>query len=413
MTKRFSDNIVGISGLITCAVIALTGLIAIWMHGATTFDLDPTPLGRLPVPLAKLMMHSSSQLMLFAYWLYQLLYVGFVAAFSVLLWIAFRHAAKYSAGRLNLLLGVQLLMALICWDLVGMLVAEFGFLFPNRRGLKWLFALILLAWIVIALCVAIFPIPSRRHLHLDGGSFAYSLIIPSAKFVFMFGLGYLAAAEKRGRAALAAANSELAAMQMLLEDTVRGSERMRIARDLHDAIGHHLTAQNLHLELALHKASGDVVPPVKTAHDLSRNLLHEIRRIVDVEHRIRPIKLRQALAKLCAGIPRLSIELSFDRNLEVKEPPVVHAIFCMVQEAISNAARHSEATRLRISIFAHDGGISLDVSDNGKGGGQVEYGNGLRGMRERIEGLKGRFEAGNRPEGGFSLHAWMPCSGNA
>jgi signal transduction histidine kinase len=406
MMKRFSDNIVGISGLIACAAIALMGLILIWAHGRTELDLDPTPLARMSVWIARIFSSSPLQALSIAYWLYQPFYVGHVLIFAVIFWAGIKHVEKYSAARLKLLLGVQLLIALIGnWELLEVLAAEFGFLLPNRRGWKWFFALIFLAWIVI--------FPASRRLYANGGDCAYAIAIWSFHHTFMFAIGYLAAAEKRGRAALAIANSELAAMQMLLEDTVRGSERMRIARDLHDVIGHHLTAQSLHLELALHKASGDVVPPVKTAHDMSRNLLHEVRRIVDVEHRIQPINLRQALETLCAGIPRLSIELSFDQSLEIGESAVAHAVFCMAQEAISNAARHSEATKLRVSVFADDGGVVLEVSDNGKGSGRAEYGNGLRDMRERVEGLRGRFQAGDRHEGGFGLHAWMPCSRNA
>ncbi len=110
--------------------------------------------------------------------------------------------------------------------------------------------------------------------------------------IFGLGAGHLAVSERRARAELARVNAELQATLVLLADSVREGERARISRELHDALGHHLTAMSVNLEVASHLARGKVAEHVTRAHDLARLLLADVREAVsamegDRQHRPR------------------------------------------------------------------------------------------------------------------------------
>src|SRR6202011_2427221 len=133
-------------------------------------------------------------------------------------------------------------------------------------------------------------------------------------------------------------------------DGVRDSERARIARDLHDALGHHLTALNLHLDLASRHVGSGAVESLRISRELAQSLLAEVRATVNTQRGQRAINLRQALETLCAGIPFPSIALSYDERIEIGEPTLVDTIFRTVQEAITNAVRHSGASEVSVNL---------------------------------------------------------------
>lgn len=226
-----------------------------------------------------------------------------------------------------------------------------------------------------------------------------------------FALGWLASRERRARQALGAKHAELLATQVLLADTIRESERMRIARDLHDSTGHHLTALNLHLDLARRKAGGQADPSLLTAHGLSRDLLAQVRSVVAAERAAQGVDLRLALQRLCAGIPQPAITLRVDAELPPPAPAVAHAVFCCVQEALSNAVRHANAASLTIDIGMRAGQLHAVIEDDGCGRGDAAEGNGLRGMRERLAMLGGALQLADLPRRGFGLRIALPLAG--
>jgi two-component system sensor histidine kinase DesK len=219
--------------------------------------------------------------------------------------------------------------------------------------------------------------------------------------------------ERRGRIALAAANAELRATQALLADTVAASERLRIARDLHDVAGHHLTALKLHLDLATRQAGAQAPTSLATASELASSLLAEVRVLVSTERHERHIDLAGALTTLCAGIPSPRITLNVEPQLTIDSAAVAHAVFCSVQEAISNAMRHSQASSMTITLRrAEPGEVAVEIEDNGRGSKSAE-GNGLRGMRERLAQVGGKLIAANGSAGGFTLSLRLPANGVA
>ena len=178
-------------------------------------------------------------------------------------------------------------------------------------------------------------------------------------------------------------------------------------------MGHHLTALNLHLELALRQTEGKAGKSLQTSRQLADDLLESVRTLVGAERRDQPVNLREALQRLCSGIPAPEIVLNVDEGLEIDPPPAAHALFCCVQEAITNTVRHAGASVMTIDIRRVDDRVVVAISDNGRGSLGSAEGNGLRGMRERLAQQGGGLNAGNLPGRGFGLDMWLAPAGAA
>lgn len=238
---------------------------------------------------------------------------------------------------------------------------------------------------------------------------ALGILEVSAFTVFAFGCGYLVVREEAGRHLLVRTNAELRATQVLLEDSSRLGERLRIARELHDAIGHRLTALSIHLQLASRLVAGPAAEPVHEAHQVTRLLLHEVRDVVGTVREDRAINLRQALEILTQGIPHLRIHLSIADELDHLDPPRAHNLFRSIQEAVTNAIRHSGARNVWIALSSSDRSWQLDISDDGLGTEEVTLGNGLCGIRERMEQFGGSLHIVSRTGEGFRLRGILPA----
>jgi signal transduction histidine kinase len=225
--------------------------------------------------------------------------------------------------------------------------------------------------------------------------------------LFAFGAGRLTARETAARKELARIHAELLATQELFADSTRTAERLRIARDLHDALGHHLTALCLQLELARNVAEGRATEPVNEAHALAKALLGELRTVVGAMREDQPIDLPRALRTLVAGIPRPRVHLDVPESLRVG-PALAHTIFRYVQEALTNAIRHADAENVTLVIREEDGTVTVTAQDDGRGATSLTAGHGLTGLRERIESIGGRMEVESRPGHGVRLHAMLP-----
>ena len=205
-------------------------------------------------------------------------------------------------------------------------------------------------------------------------------------------------------------HAELLATQELFADSTRTAERPRLARAPHDALGHHLTALSLQLELARNVAEGRAKEPVDQAHALTKELMGELREVVGAMREDQSIDLAGALRTLVAGVPRPHVHLEVSERLQV-EPAVAHAIFRCAQEAITNAVRHAHAENVFLAIEEHEETIALVARDDGRGAASVKAGHGLTGLRERIEGMGGKVEVDARPGGGVTLRALLPVRG--
>jgi signal transduction histidine kinase len=225
--------------------------------------------------------------------------------------------------------------------------------------------------------------------------------------LFAVAAAHLARSESEARAILARTHAELQAAHVLLAGASRMSERLRISRDLHDALGHSLTTLTLQLDVASRLTQGPAAEHLGIARQTASSLLDEVRRVVG-QIRVAPLDLRATLEALTQGVDGMTITLLIPEELPPLDAPRADVVFRCVQEVITNAIRHSRGTELTIELrIAADGGVSVEASDNGVGG-ELNEGNGLRGMRERFEALGGRLTA-VATEAGFAVRGALPA----
>lgn len=215
-----------------------------------------------------------------------------------------------------------------------------------------------------------------------------------------------ARSEQELREETAALNRELLATRELLSEHSRQSERLRIARDLHDLLGHHLTAQILQLEVATHITDGAGRQKVEQALALGKLLLSDLRTAVSELREDEPINFRDAVQKLVSDIPGIKIELSFKATLG--EIELAQTLLRCTREALTNVLRHSGANHCEISFSRQDNNdYLLQVQDNGGIRPKIVAGNGLKGIKERIEEAGGSTHWQSDKQG-FLLQIRLP-----
>ncbi|HEY5243598.1 MAG TPA: histidine kinase [Polyangiaceae bacterium] len=214
---------------------------------------------------------------------------------------------------------------------------------------------------------------------------------------------------------LGLANAELRSTRSLLEETSRAHERGRLARELHDVLGHDLTALGLQLEVATHLPPDRAAPHVATAQEVTARLLRNVREVA-MDLRDGPaLDLVQALHALIGGAaPGLEVHLAMPDDLRSADDARGHCILRCAQEILTNALRHARAHNLWITVAAEGGAITLEAYDDGCGATEVRAGHGLAGMRARLEELGGRlYIAVGDPARPFAVSAWLPTKDGA
>lgn len=231
--------------------------------------------------------------------------------------------------------------------------------------------------------------------------------------LFSYCLGLLGATEWRNRRELARINAELKATQQLQAESARMAERVYISRELHDTIGHHLAALSVNLQLASHLSKGEAAAPIREAHLIARTLLADVREVVSSLREDASIDLRAALQTMASGIRHPIIHIEINDELKDADPLQAHTLFRCAQEIITNTIRHAGANNLWLTLERDETGISLRARDDGQGAEAVQPGNGLRGMRERVEDSGGRMKLEARRGAGFSAEIFLPFAGGA
>ena len=339
------------------------------------------------------------------------LFVGAEALLIALFIVLLYRCSLRKGGAMMGLVGVQVAIGVALDSLVFSLLAtvQLAALLPLRAGLAWL-AVQFAAGMALDIYLLL-----HAGSHLSDGSartVLAVLVFERCLLPLAFGFAWLVRKDREVRLKLAASHAQLQATQALLGDTVRASERMRIARDLHDSIGHHLTALNLHLDLALRQAGTGAGPSLHTSRELAHGLLSEVRAVVGMEREGRRVGLAQALRLLCAGIPSPAITLEMADDIDACSPAAAHVLFCCVQEAVTNSVRHARASTLAIGVARRGEALVASVADNGYGSA-APAGNGLAGMRERLAELGGALRIDSAPGRGFALSITLPAYGVA
>lgn len=203
-------------------------------------------------------------------------------------------------------------------------------------------------------------------------------------------------------------NSELRATRTLLTESSRIGERMRISRELHDLVGHHLTALSLNLEVASHLVSGNAQEHVRQAQSVAKLLLSDVREVVSQLREDDAIDLTEALKTLVEGVPGLAIHLDLPPRFAVDDPRRAQVLLRCAQEIITNAVRHANARNLWLRFDRSGSELAIHARDDGRGVDDLRQGNGLTGMRERLAQIGGRLNITTARNSGFALDAWLP-----
>jgi signal transduction histidine kinase len=250
------------------------------------------------------------------------------------------------------------------------------------------------------------------------GNFVVATIIFSIVWAIAFGVGRksMEADEARERAARAEREREEGARLAVAE------ERARIARELHDVVGHSvsvMTVQASGVRRLLLPEQDREREALLVVERTGREALAEMRRMVGVLRRpeeapaLAPQPSLEHLARLVeqareAGLP---VDLRIEGDA-IKLPAGVDlTAYRLVQEGLTNALKHAQATRADVLVAYRDGEIEVTVSDNGRGVGNGDGGgHGLVGMRERVTVYGGELDAGPQPDGGYRLRARLPLT---
>ncbi|MCU1169917.1 sensor histidine kinase [Stenotrophomonas maltophilia] len=229
--------------------------------------------------------------------------------------------------------------------------------------------------------------------------------------MFIFVTSLVARQQTEARDEQRRLNSELRATRALLAESARVNERTRISRELHDLLGHQLTALTLNLEVAGHLAEGQALEHVKRSHTLAKLLLGNVREVVSQLRETGAIDLAAALRPLTENVPSLDIQLEIEDPLNVEDPQRAHVLLRCTQEIITNAVRHAGARHLWIKVYREaPDRVVVEARDDGVGADMVNVGNGLRGMRERLQQFGGQLQIETRPGEGFRLRATVPAT---
>jgi signal transduction histidine kinase len=214
-------------------------------------------------------------------------------------------------------------------------------------------------------------------------------------------------AEKQAKEELAIANQQIRSYALKAEENGSLQERNRIAREIHDSLGHSLTALNLHLEMALKfsqiqpEKSREVLTEAKRLGSIA---LKDVRQSVSTlrSDPLQKLDLSTAIYKL-ANEFKLSNQILPVCDLDIPSnlpQPIATTIYRIIQEALTNISKHAQASQVTIEIQTLSTNLKLQIIDNGCGfiPNHNLTGFGLQGMRERVLSLQGEFEIISTPD---------------
>ena len=331
------------------------------------------------------------------------------------------------------------------WGLFLIIVIRIGLMFERKRTI----------WIVSALFVGVvvdrllndtakmvrWDITAQKGLEIEilpqfvqqpdltvVDLFWQDLVLNPIRLGLMLTLTWLALqallAERRNRRQLALAHEQLRSYALRVEDQSSLQERHRIARDIHDSLGHLLTAQRIQLEnvsLFLGVNPDKATSFLQESQQLAAQALHELRQSVAVL-RSDPLqgRLIQAAIADLAAIFQQRTGVLHDCQIDLSAPvsgELRTTLYRITQEALTNSAKYSNASQVSIRLFCPKGPLEqrrlrLIIEDNGQGF-DVEQnctGFGLQGMRERVAHVVGQLQVMSQPGAGCKILADFPLT---
>ncbi|MDX2213834.1 MAG: sensor histidine kinase [Oculatellaceae cyanobacterium bins.114] len=294
------------------------------------------------------------------------------------------------------------------------------FKLPGRllvSGVAFVLFFLILVYRVRSLVLQLPTVVAERFRPLVWGFAINSVLLFGLALVFVLLLVNALIAERQSREKLAIANDQLREYAQKIENLAAVQERNRIAREIHDSLGHALTALNIQLEgaLKLWQANPQKARTfLQDAKQLGSTALQEVRQSVTTlrSDPLRGQSLSEAIAQLSndfyrtTGVqPRCQIQLTQALSSEINT-----TLYRIIQEALTNTCKHADATTVEIQVRTTPTQVQLTYYDNGNGFqvNQNQTGFGLQGMRERALALKGQFTFNSSPGQGVRLSVHIP-----
>jgi len=314
------------------------------------------------------------------------------------------------------------------FPLLGMIVVIRSCLLFGQVGRLFVAGLVFIAFLLMQFLVWRPPPPPRPGLMpelIAKESIANTILTLKLNTTVTFGLTLLfilllvnaLLAERQSREKLLLANNQLRQYALRIEDQATLQERNRIAREIHDALGHALTAQSIQLENALL-----FLPPgaqktesfLREAQQLGSRALQEVRRSISTL-RSDPLQGRSLEVAIANTVTefRSTTGIIPDCTIQLSAPipsDISTALYRIIQESLTNISKHSAATQVSLDLQQNTAAIDLVIFDNGQGfdpqGNTTGFG--LQGMRERTIALGGQFFLVSQPGEGCRITVSIP-----
>ena len=215
------------------------------------------------------------------------------------------------------------------------------------------------------------------------------------------------------------ANHQLAEYASQAEELAATQERNRLAREIHDNLGHYLTIVNVQIEAAKVTCESDpsrALDALNKAQDLAKKGLSSVRESVSAL-RVSPVENRSiedAISELVEESRTSGIQTEFKLigKTRMVESKIALALYRVVQEGLTNIRKHAEASHVDVELdFSQDDEICLMLRDDGDGASNTSGGFGLIGLRERVQLLGGEFKVETQPNQGFQINVTLPLVG--
>lgn len=332
---------------------------------------------------------------------------------------------KDGLGRLGRPVGLGLYFAvqsaLVCAILLLTPLKGFSFLIAMPITSM---AVLDLRWPLAAAVVAALFSASVGAIWLDFGAASALRTFPSYGIAFLFTVLFSVVTRRAHEARLhaeqlsaelGAANEKLRLLAAQADELATTRERNRLAREIHDGLGHYLTTINVQVEAARAVLAADpaqAAGAMEKAARLSRDALDDARRSVGALRADLPrLPLPQAIESLALNLG-LQATVRLQGEPRALAPAIEHALYRSAQEGLTNVRKHASATHTELTLdYSQPARIGLTIADNGRGSTDAHPagGYGLRGIRERLELLGGTMSAANRTGGGFALTVEIPA----
>ncbi len=264
------------------------------------------------------------------------------------------------------------------------------------------------------------PWAERRFLPLLIGIQVNLVFLFAVLLVFVLLMVNALLAERQRREELHQANEQLRTSAAQIESLALAQERSRIAREIHDSLGHSLTGLNIQLEGALKLWQGSPEQAktfVQQAKVLGSTALQEVRQAVAAV-RTDPLQGQSLEAVIAALVEPFQQATGITPTVTLAAPPLppllTASLYRITQEALTNICKHAQASKVTITLYPGQrqgsSGVVLTIEDDGQGFliGDNQTGFGLQGMQERVQAVGGDLQVSTAPGQGCSLQGWVP-----